>query len=234
MNSMCNDLYNTLFFMKQLVTREHKVNYINKHKSEFLKIVSTFYSHLVQNTSLYKNMSVDKNVINLNLIYDMKKYIFKEGDNYFIYFTTYTIEKNDENYITRDRNFDYFAIDCDKNGFISKQTINDYINKFAKSKYKHSNDTTSHNEFIQNLKKDICVNKSNTVIIPTTTNIGPEKKCLSFNQEPDECTSETHYRSQSRIFHPDKNPGCIDEAITKLRKLHDMSMCSQYVNSGHS
>lgn len=81
------------------------------------------------------------------------------------------IEKNDENYITRDRNFDYFAIDCDKNGFISKQTINDYINKFAKSKYKHTDDIKMHNEFIQNLKKYICVNKSNTVIIPKKMSI---------------------------------------------------------------
>ena len=215
MNSMCNDLYNTSFFMKQLVTHEHKVNYINSHKSEFLQFVSKYYSNVVRNTSLYKNMSVDKNVINLNLIDDMKKYIFKEGDNYFIYFTEYIIEKNDENYVTLDPKFDYFTIDCNKNGFISKQTINNHINDFAKSKYKHPNDIKRHNGFIQNLKKKICVNKS------TTKNINPNG-CPSFGKEPQCCTDKKQYLAQVLIFHPDKNPDCIGDATRKFQILGDL------------
>ena len=46
--------------------------------------------------------------------------------------------------------------------------------------------------------------------------------CPSFDKTPSTCTSKLDYRTQSRIYHPDKNKGCADDAALKFTKLANL------------
>ena len=49
--------------------------------------------------------------------------------------------------------------------------------------------------------------------------------CPSSGKEPQRCIDKKDYRSQTLIFHPDKNPTCIPEAQTKFQKLENIPEC---------
>lgn len=53
--------------------------------------------------------------------------------------------------------------------------------------------------------------------------------CPSENEEPKPLTSQNDYREQSRMFHPDKNTGCPDDATVKFQKLKELY--DQYTKS---
>jgi hypothetical protein len=53
------------------------------------------------------------------------------------------------------------------------------------------------------------------------------KSCPSRDALPIECMNESQYRHQAFLFHPDKNPGCVDEATKKFKKLKTLRGCSR-------
>jgi hypothetical protein len=53
------------------------------------------------------------------------------------------------------------------------------------------------------------------------------KSCPSRDALPIECMNESQYRHQALLFHPDKNPGCVDEATKKFKKLKTLKGCNR-------
>ena len=53
------------------------------------------------------------------------------------------------------------------------------------------------------------------------------KSCPSRDALPIECMNESQYRHQAFLFHPDKNPGCVDEATKKFTKLKTLRGCNR-------
>jgi hypothetical protein len=49
--------------------------------------------------------------------------------------------------------------------------------------------------------------------------------CPSQYNEPVDCIEKKDYLKQVLIFHPDKNPNCIDEATQKFQALQNKSTC---------
>ena len=56
--------------------------------------------------------------------------------------------------------------------------------------------------------------------------------CPSFGIEPKKCEDKEDYRRQSRIFHPDKNKGCIDEATEKYQIFSNLEGCNKEAYTG--
>lgn len=48
----------------------------------------------------------------------------------------------------------------------------------------------------------------------------PEKDCPSRGKEPHPPKDRTDFKSQALLFHPDKNPACVDAAGSKFKKLY--------------
>jgi hypothetical protein len=51
------------------------------------------------------------------------------------------------------------------------------------------------------------------------------KSCPSKNKEPVECDEENTFRQQAKVFHPDKNPRCPEEAEEKFNRLTTLHGC---------
>ena len=52
-------------------------------------------------------------------------------------------------------------------------------------------------------------------------------RCSSHSKEPiNNCST---YRMQALLFHPDKNPNCIDESTLKFKKLTRMCPSGQTI-----
>jgi hypothetical protein len=49
--------------------------------------------------------------------------------------------------------------------------------------------------------------------------------CPSEGETPKSCVNKTHYRYQTRIFHPDKNIDCVEDATKKFQQLGLMYSC---------
>ena len=49
--------------------------------------------------------------------------------------------------------------------------------------------------------------------------------CPSVRKEPQWCIDKSDYYFQSKIFHPDKNPSCIQDATMKFQKLDNIPEC---------
>jgi hypothetical protein len=53
------------------------------------------------------------------------------------------------------------------------------------------------------------------------------QSCPSQDKEPEECENDQHYRRQSLLFHPDKNPRCRETATLKFKRLKTLKGCSR-------
>jgi len=53
-----------------------------------------------------------------------------------------------------------------------------------------------------------------------------KRNCPSAGLVPKPCENKQDYRRQSLIFHPDKNPLCVAEAVEKFKTLKNLSGCS--------
>jgi hypothetical protein len=51
------------------------------------------------------------------------------------------------------------------------------------------------------------------------------KSCPSKNKEPVECDEQNPFRQQAKLFHPDKNPRCPEEAEKKFNRLTTLHGC---------
>jgi hypothetical protein len=62
---------------------------------------------------------------------------------------------------------------------------------------------------------------------------GPTSKdCLSYGkQPPNRCVNDSEYRKQSRLFHPDKNLGCVSFANAKFIKIKRCTQSRRSVGS---
>ena len=49
--------------------------------------------------------------------------------------------------------------------------------------------------------------------------------CPSEGKDPVNCESKKDYLKQTRIFHPDKNPNCIEDATSKFQALQNTPTC---------
>jgi len=55
----------------------------------------------------------------------------------------------------------------------------------------------------------------------------PSKPCPSRDTLPIACENDSHYRRQAKLFHPDRNPGCVGEATQKFTKLKTLKGCNR-------
>ncbi len=68
--------------------------------------------------------------------------------------------------------------------------------------------------------KDKC---SNIKLPPSSSHeLPPSRPCPSEGIEPINCEDKRDFIRQSRIFHPDKNPGCIDSSTEKFKTLSNI------------
>jgi len=49
--------------------------------------------------------------------------------------------------------------------------------------------------------------------------------CPSHGKEPVDCSEKKDYIKQTLIFHPDKNPKCIEDATAKFQALQNKATC---------
>jgi len=54
--------------------------------------------------------------------------------------------------------------------------------------------------------------------------------CESNGRNPEPCKTKRDYYDQARVFHPDKNPGCKEDAEAKFKKLAVTTGCSKFIN----
>jgi len=52
--------------------------------------------------------------------------------------------------------------------------------------------------------------------------------CESNGKNPEPCKTKRDYYDQARVFHPDKNPGCKEDAEAKFKKLSITPGCSNF------
>ena len=52
--------------------------------------------------------------------------------------------------------------------------------------------------------------------------------CESNGKNPEPCKTKRDYYDQARLFHPDKNPGCKEDAEAKFKKLSITLGCSNF------
>jgi hypothetical protein len=53
----------------------------------------------------------------------------------------------------------------------------------------------------------------------------PINDCICQDKEPVDCTVKKDYIDQARIFHPDKNRGCVELANKKFQELENKPSC---------
>jgi len=87
-------------------------------------------------------------------------------------------------------------------------------------------DLTHVDEFLskyEELKHDLQGVVIKTNYIPSTASYDDtydrSKPCPSHNISPTACVNDSQYRHQAKIFHPDKNPGCVSSSTKKFMKL---------------
>jgi len=51
--------------------------------------------------------------------------------------------------------------------------------------------------------------------------------CPSYDKTPEECENDQHYRQQALLFHPDKNPRCVESATLKFQHLKTLKGCNR-------
>ena len=66
-------------------------------------------------------------------------------------------------------------------------------------------------------------------IINPTQQIDP--KCRSKNLQPTDCQDRKDYKRQARIFHPNSNYNCKDEATEKFQKLTNYEGCLPFTEN---
>jgi hypothetical protein len=60
--------------------------------------------------------------------------------------------------------------------------------------------------------------------VPSSDSKTNKLECKSEGIDPVKCNNKKDYIKQARIFHPDKNPGCVEDSNKKMQKLNNLCL----------